>query len=127
MSGLVAVKGNSIVDKKIVSISSKRQITIPQKFFSMLGFSDEAECVVRGNELVIRPVKCNYGGEFAEQILAELIKDGLSGDELLKEFKTKQAQVRPAVEAMIQEAQDVAIGVGEYSTYDDIFSAEDEV
>ena len=126
MSGAVAMKGNSAMDKKIVSISSKRQITIPQRFFSMLGFSDEAECIVRGNELVIRPARQNNGGEFAEYILAELIRDGLSGDALLKAFKAKQAQVRPAVEAMIQEAHNVAHDIGEYSTYDDIFSAEDE-
>ena len=120
------VKGGSKVDKKIVSISSKRQITIPQKFFSMLGFADEAECIVRGNELVIRPARTNAGGEFAEQILAELIAQGLSGEELLTQFKAKQAQVRPAVEAMIAEAEEAARGNGEYSTYDDIFGDEEE-
>lgn len=125
MAGSVAMKGNTVMDRKILSISSKRQITIPQKFFSMLGFSDEAECVVRGNELVIRPARQNGGGEFAEHILADLIKEGLSGDELLKAFKLKQAQVRPAVEAMISEAYEVANGNGEYSTYNDIFDAEE--
>ena len=60
-----ALKGNSILEKKIVSISSKRQITIPQKFFTMLGFTNEAECMVRGNELVIRPARQYAGGEFA--------------------------------------------------------------
>ena len=55
MSGSTAtLKGNLIMDRKIVSISSKRQITIPQKFFEALQFDNEAECVVRGNELVIR-------------------------------------------------------------------------
>ena len=109
-------------EKKIVSISSKRQITIPQKYFTMLGFDDEAECLVRGNELIIRPAKKYSGGEFAEQILAELIAQGYSGDELLSQFKKRQAQVRPAVEAMIEQAKEAAHGNGEYSTYDDIFS-----
>jgi len=122
----VVTKGNWIMDRKIVSISSKRQITIPLKFFEALQFADEAECVVRGNELVIRPARSNSGGEFAEHILAELIASGLSGDELLKEFKNKQAKVRPAVEAMIAEAEEAAYGNGEYSTYDDIFGAEEE-
>ena len=117
--------GNLIMDRKIVSISSKRQISIPQKFFEALQFGNEAECVVRGNELVIRPARANSGGEFAEHILAELIANGLSGDELLKEFKTKQAKVRPAVEAMIAEADEVASGNGEYYTYDDVFGSED--
>ena len=120
------VKGGAKVDKKIVSISSKRQITIPQKFFSMLGFADEAECIVRGNELVIRPARQYAGGEFAEHILAELSAQGLSGEELLTQFKAKQAQVRPAVEAMIAEAEEAARGNGEYSTYDDIFGDGEE-
>ena len=116
---------NNVTDRKVVSISSKRQITIPQKFYTMLGFSDTAECVVRGNELVIRPAKVTSGGEFAEQILTDLIAQGLSGDELLRQFKITQAKIRPAVEAMIAESEAVAAGDGEYATYDDVFGTED--
>ena len=83
MPTAVAERGGSKMNRKILSISSKRQITIPQKFYQTLGFGDEAECVMRGNELIIRPVKTVAGGEFAEQILAELIAEGLSGEELL--------------------------------------------
>ncbi len=114
-----------VTDMKRVSISSKRQITIPQKYYTMLGFEDTAECVVRGNELVIRPVRRNSGGEFSEQILADLIAEGLTGNELLEKFKERQAQIRLAVEAMIAEAENAANGNAEYSTYEDIFGAED--
>ena len=112
-----------LTEKKTVSISSKRQITIPQKFFAMLGFDTEAECVVRGNELVIRPAKRNTGGEFAEQILADLVGQGLQGNELLVAFKEAQAKIRPAVEAMIAEADSTE---GKRYTYDDIFGDDDE-
>jgi len=122
----VAVQEEYRLGKKIVSISSKRQITIPQKFFTALGFNDEAECVLRGNELIIRPVQVVSGGEFAEQILADLIKEGLSGEVLLVAFKKRQAQVRPAVQALLEEAEMVARGKGEYFTYDDVFGLEDE-
>ena len=80
---------------------------------------------MRGNELIIRPVKTVAGGEFAEQILAELIAEGLSGEELLSKFKEKQAQIRPAVEAMLSDAEEVAGGNGEFATYDDVFGTED--
>ena len=80
---------------------------------------------MHGNELIIRPVKTVAGGEFAEQILAELIAEGLSGEELLSKFKEKQAQVRPAVEAMLSDAEEVAEGNGEFATYDDVFGTED--
>lgn len=109
------------MDTKTVKISSKRQITIPQKFFDKLQFGNKAECIIQGNELVIRPARTDSGGEFAEQILARLISDGLSGDELLSEFKRKQAQIRPAVEKIIAQAEQAASGNGEYYTYDDIF------
>ena len=67
----IPLKGSASMESKKVSISSKRQITIPQKFFTLLGFNTEAECIMRGNELVLRPVKENTSGEFAEQILAD--------------------------------------------------------
>lgn len=117
-------KGAGIMDIKKVSISAKRQITIPQKFFTLLGFDDEAECVVRGNELVIRPVRNNSGGEFAEQILADLIAEGLSGDELLKKFKETQKKVRPAVEEMLEDASKAAMSEGGFETYNDVFGLE---
>ena len=112
-------------DKKRLRISSKRQITIPQKYYTMLGFGDSAECVVRGNELVIRPIRSSSGGEFSEQILADLIKEGFSGNELLEKFRERQAKVRPAVEAMIAEAEEASKGEGEYFSYNDIFGTED--
>ena len=103
------VKGSVPMEMKKVSISAKRQITIPQKFFAMLGFDTEAECMVRGNELVIRPVKTNTGGEFAEQILEDLVAQGYSGMELLERFKKAQKEVRPAVEAMLILSQNMRL------------------
>lgn len=117
-------KGSVPMEMKKVSISAKRQITIPQKFFAMLGFDTEAECMVRGNELVIRPAKTNTGGEFAEQILADLIAQGYSGNELLENFRKAQSQVRPAVEEMIMEAERVAASESEYASYEDVFGGE---
>ena len=60
-------------------------------------------------------------GEFAEQILKELIDEGYSGYELLDEFRVRQAKVRPAVEAMLEEAKNAANGKGEYFTKDEVF------
>jgi len=120
----IVTRGDKM-ERKNVSISSKRQITIPQKFFTLLGFDTEAECFVRNNELIIRPVRVNSGGEFAEQILTDLVQKGLSGEELLAAFKKAQAEVRPAVERMIADAEEVAAGKGEYSTYNDIFGVEE--
>lgn len=78
------------MERTRISISSKRQFTIPKEFYETLGFNTDAECFLCGNELIIRPMKENASGEFAEQILSKLITQGLSGEQLLEQFKIKQ-------------------------------------
>ena len=119
-------KGSAHMETKKLSISAKRQITIPQKFFTMLGFDTEAECTVRGNELVLRPARTNTGGEFAEQILADLIAQGYSGNDLLEHFKKAQSQIHSAVEEMLSEAEQVASSKAGYNTYEDVFGMEED-
>ena len=121
-----AVKGGNPMNRKTIRISEKRQLSIPQKFFEALGFSTEAECILRGNEIVLRPVREQGGGEFAEQILADLIAQGFSGDQLLTEFKKMQKKVRPAVEVMLTQAEQAARGESESSSYEDVFGTEEE-
>lgn len=118
-------KGSVPMEIKKLSISAKRQITIPQKFFTLLGFDTEAECTVRGNELVIRPARTNTGGEFAEQILADLIAQGYSGNDLLERFKKAQRQIRPAVKAMLTDAKRAAVSESDPITYESVFDTEE--
>ena len=106
---------------KRISITSKRQMTIPQVFFTALGFGNEAECMVQDDALVIRPVRNQSAGDFDAQILEDLINQGYSGTELLQEFKKAQANVRPAVAAMMSDAHKAALGEAEYYTAEDIF------
>ena len=73
--------------------------------------------------VVSRPIKTVDGGEFAEQILADLIKEGWFGEALLWEFKKRQAQIQP----MLANAEDIANGKAEYETYEDVFGTEDWV
>ena len=71
---------------------------------------------------VLQQVVKTSDNNFTEQILADLTAQGLSGDELIKEFRKKQAQIRPAVEKMIAQAEKAVHGKGKYDTYDNIFS-----
>ena len=112
-------------DQKRVTITSKRQFTIPQKFFSELGFGKEAICTMGDGMLIIEPADPQSVEEFSEQILADLIAEGYSGDELLIEFKSRRKKIRPAVEALLEAAQDAAAGKGDYSDYQDIFGDEE--
>ena len=114
------------MDRKLLRVSSKRQITIPQAFITKLGLSDQVDCILHGNELILRPVKRDTCGEFAEQTLSDLIAEGFSGEDLLQKFKERQAQVRPAVEAMIAQAEGAAQGTEVYESYEDVFGAGDD-
>jgi len=120
-----AVRSKSM-ERKIISVSSKRQITIPQKYFEVLGFSSEVECILQNNAIVIRPIRENSGSEFSEQILADLIAQGFSGQELLVKFKELSKKITPAMNKLIGEADSIAKGEKKGATMVDIFGAEDK-
>ena len=48
--------------------------------------------------------------EFDDLILKELIDEGYSGSELIEEFRIRRSKIRPAVEAMLEVAENVARG-----------------
>ncbi len=112
-------------ERKRVCITSKRQFTIPQKFFTKLGFDKEAFCTLGDGMLIIQPAHHADNDLFSEQILADLVSEGFSGEALLDEFKKRRKKIRPAVESMLAAAKAVAMGDGEYSTYADIFGSEE--
>jgi hypothetical protein len=65
----------SKMNRKIISISAKRQLTIPQKYFESLNFSNEAECILQNGGIFIRPIRDQSIGEFDKEILSDLIAD----------------------------------------------------
>ena len=86
------------------------------------GLEDQANGKTRPLEEAIEDLRNKRqtpSGEFAEQILKELIDEGYSGYELLDEFRIRQTKVRPAVEAMLEEVMNVANGNGEYMSYEE--------
>ncbi|WP_077613515.1 AbrB family transcriptional regulator [Clostridium sp. Marseille-P2415] len=113
------------MERKIISVSIKRQVTIPQKYFDALGFNNEAECILQEGGILIRPVRDTGGSEFSEQILADLIAQGFEGAELLERFKQQSKKVRPAVQKMIEEADALVQGTGGKTDLDKLFGAEE--
>lgn len=119
------LRGEQKMERKIISISTKRQLTIPQKYFESLGFNNEAECILQNGGIFIRPIHDLNGGEFAEQILADLITQGYEGAELLKQFKEQSKRIRPAVERLIQETDEYVRNGGGRISLDELFGAEE--
>lgn len=103
---------NGDMEKKRIKISSKRQVTIPAKYYDGLGLSSEVDCIYANNMLIFLPVK-REDSVFAEEILADLIQQGYTGETLLAEFKRINRQIRPAVEQIIQEADALAKAASE--------------
>lgn len=98
---------NGSMEMKRIKISSKRQVTIPAKYYMGLGLADEVDCIYTDNMLILLPVK-SHDSAFSEEILADLIEQGYEGKDLLEEFKKVNKQIRPAVEQLIKEADALA-------------------
>ena len=112
-------------ERKIISVSSKRQLTIPQKYYDLLGFNNEAECVLQDDSILIRPMQNINTSEFSEQILADLISQGYEGSKLLSAFKEYSKAIRPAVKKLIDEADEFAKNEKSGISLDELFGSEE--
>ncbi|SDY98310.1 AbrB/MazE/SpoVT family DNA-binding domain-containing protein [Tindallia californiensis] len=114
------------IEKRRITISSKRQITIPAKYFEALGLDKELECIYSNGMLILTPTR-REDSAFAEEILADLIEQGYSDEKLLTEFRKMNRRIRPAVEKLIDEADEIAkLASTDYADpTDDIFGDEE--
>ncbi|WP_366923751.1 AbrB/MazE/SpoVT family DNA-binding domain-containing protein [Metallumcola ferriviriculae] len=111
------------MDRKIISVSKKRQITIPLKYYKHLGLDNEVECTLEDGAIVIRPLNRN-SGEFSVEILKDLISQGYSGNELIKKFESQSKNIKKAVTHMLEDADAIAAGEKESESFEDIFGPE---
>lgn len=82
-----------IMDRKIIRVSKKRQITIPLQFYKHLGLGSEVKCSLEDGKIVIEPVH-REPSEFSIEILKDLVSQGYSGDELIKKFETQSKNIK---------------------------------
>jgi bifunctional DNA-binding transcriptional regulator/antitoxin component of YhaV-PrlF toxin-antitoxin module len=118
-----AIRHDGVMERKIISVSIRRQLTIPQKYFEALGFDNEAECILQDGGLFIRPVR-GVRSDFSEQILTDLISQGYNGQELLQKFKEYSNAIRPAVSKLINEADTLAESGEGRVPIDELFGTE---
>lgn len=118
-------KEKIIMKPKRISVSSKRQITIPLEYCKALNIENEVECIMKNNSIIIRPVIDTTQDNFADLILEDLIKEGYKGKELLEEFKKRKEKLRYAINEIQNEADKVAEDEAPYKTMDEIFNEED--
>lgn len=70
-----------------VRVSSQMQVRIPVELYQRYGFTREAWCVPTEHGVEFRPV--HGAAQESTNILQELVAQGLTGEELVKTFKSR--------------------------------------
>ena len=71
---------------KKMNVSKQRQVTTPKIYFDAWGIPEERTVEMTEEGLLMKPV-VNIPDDFAEQLFKRMIAQGLSGQELLNQFK----------------------------------------
>jgi len=114
---------SSVMERKIINVTGKRQITIPLKFYESLSFGKEIECFLTEDSIILRPLS-HSDDSFTMEILKDLVSKGLSGEELLSQFAKQRANIKNAIGMLIDEANEIADGKRKGATTKDIFGEE---
>ena len=117
------IMGSVVMERKIINITGKRQVTIPLKFYEKLRFGKEVECYLTDDAVVLRPLS-NSDDSFTMEILKDLVSQGYCGDELLAKFAEQRTNIKKAIGLLINEADEIAAGNRKSATTKDIFGEE---
>ena len=113
------------MDRKIINVTDKRQVTIPLRFYEKLRFGKEIECLLTNDAVVLRPfTNTDDNLNFTMEILKDLVSQGYNGDELLTKFEEQSVNIRKSICALIEEADEIAEGKRKGVSTKDIFGEE---
>lgn len=87
---------------KRIRVSPAHQITIPQNFYEKLKIGNEVDVELTNDAIVIRPVQEEV--DFSKEIIADMIKENVPQYKFVEEFERRKSQIRPAVEKMVEDA-----------------------
>lgn len=96
------VMENTVMERKIINVTGKRQITIPLKFYEKLHLGKEVECCLTDDAVILRPLSSSDDG-LTMEILRDLISQGFNGDELLVKFAEQRTNIKKAAESSLRE------------------------
>lgn len=95
---------SALNQSQTVKISSKRQITIPSKFYEAGGFDEYAPCTWTENGLLLQSLKVN-DEDNSVTILRQLVAEGYEGDELVDKYEEIQNKI-VSIKHKLQKAED---------------------
>lgn len=94
-------------ETRIIKSTSKRQITIPKSFFDLLTLQDGVTFVAQlfENGILLTPQGAidNICDQDREQIIRQVLQDGYSGEELVKELNYRLKEYDELIASRVQE------------------------
>lgn len=107
----------ALAEPQTIKISSKRQITIPAKYYEAAGFGEYALCTWTDQGILLQPLDVD-DEDVAVDILRSLVKQGFEGEELIERYqetKRKIVSVRRKLEEAERDVSD-----GRVDTYENM-------
>ena len=107
----------ALAEPQTIKISSKRQITIPAKYYEAAGFGENALCTWTDQGILLQPLDVD-DEDVTVDILRSLVKQGFEGEELIERYqetKRKIVSVRRKLEEAERDVSD-----GRVDTYENM-------
>ena len=92
-----------------IKISSKRQITIPAKYYEQAGFGDYALCIWTDKGLFLQPLDVE-DEDVTVDILRHLIGEGYEGEDLITQYQAMKQKIVSVKDKLDEAERDIAEG-----------------
>ena len=87
--------------REIIALSGTGELTVPKWLCEAAGVAEEAECFIRNNEIIIRPIKTNVEDYMEVLLIKDLRDSGLRDEKLSEEYMRLRAAFYDAVHKLI--------------------------
>lgn len=98
--------------KEIVKASADGSVTVPKSLCEQIGVIANAECIIRNNEIIIRPCRDGTGDSIEGLLIKELMSKGYGYDALEEEYD----RVRPVFYAATKRTAEISRSAFENNT-----------
>ena len=99
----------ALAEPQTIKISSKRQITIPAKWYREMEFGEYALATWTEEGILIQPLEVR-DEDVSVDILRHLVAQGYEGDELIEQYRKMQPKIVSVRRAIEKAEEDVAAG-----------------
>lgn len=118
-------RNKKVMKTKKISVSEKRQITIPKDFFDALNIGKEIECGMVDNYIIIKPVQENFTDEFSEYILQDILKEGYKDKDILEEFKKRRNELKKAAKEFNNDIDNEIKNISSLKGINEVFGSDE--